>query len=222
MLQPNSLGLLGYFLAGVILSFSPCVYPLVPVTAGVICVKAGNSKIRGFLLSLIYVLGIAITYSVLGLIAALTGRVFGSIARSPLSNFIVGIIFILFSLSLLDIFSLPAKTLKLPDRFKNKGICSVFFLGLASGLVISPCLVPVLGSLLAYIARRQNILYGVISLFVFAYGLGFLLILVGTFSGLLMNLPKTGRWMAWIKKASGFLLMAVGIYFLIQAIGAIR
>jgi len=221
-LQNNLFDYLTVFGAGVFLSFSPCVYPLIPVTVGIIAKAAENSKARIFLLTQLYVLGLAISYSCLGLIAALSGKLFGTIARSPLSNFVVGIIFILLGLSLLGVFRLPTSIFKFPDRLKNKGNFSVLFLGFVSGLAISPCVTPVLASILVYIASRQNILYGASLLFVFAWGLGFVLILAGIFSGFIMNLPKVGIWMVWINKLCGLILIGLGGYFLIQIGGILR
>ena len=218
-LQNNLFDYLTVFGGGLFLSFSPCVYPLIPVTVGIITKNARGSKARNFLLTQIYVLGLALTYSGLGLVAAISGKLFGAIARSSLVNFLVGIIFILFGLNLLGALRLPAMILKLPEGFKNRGIPSVLFMGLVSGLAISPCVTPVLGSILVYIGRRQNILYGASLLFVFAYGLGFVLILAGIFSGFLINLPKAGIWMVWINKLCGLILIGMGGYFLIQTGG---
>jgi len=96
-------------------------------------------------------------------------------------------------------------------------ILSVFLLGLASGLVAGPCTAPALGTILLYAATKQNIFYGASLLFVFAYGMGFLLILVGTFSSFFMNLSRSGTWLARLKKLSGFILLGIGEYFLIKA-----
>jgi thiol:disulfide interchange protein DsbD len=87
-------------------------------------------------------------------------------------------------------------------------------LGLTSGLIIGPCLTPALGAILAYLATKKHIIYGTTLLFCFAYGMGFLLILVGTFSGLLANLPKSGKWMVYIKRLAAFILLAMGAYFI--------
>ncbi len=217
-LQGNSLDYLGVFLGGVIVGFSPCVYPLVPVTLGFIGVGAGGSRLRGFLLSLIYVLGLAITYSALGLIASLTGKLFGEISTHPVSFLVIGNACILAGLSFFDIIPLNLIGIPIQGRIKRTGgYVSVFLLGLASGLVAGPCTAPALGTILLYVASRQNVFYGASLLFVFAYGMGLLLILVGTFSSLLLNFPKSGAWLMRIKKACGFILIAIGEYFLIKA-----
>lgn len=217
-LQGNSLSYIGAFLGGLLVSFSPCVYPLVPVTLGFIGVKAGSSRLRGLILSLIYVLGLAITYSALGLIASLTGRLFGKISSHPISFFIIGNACIIAGLSFFDIININFPGIRAQNKIKiTGGILSVFFLGLVSGLVAGPCTAPALGTILIYVAARQNIFYGVSLLFVFAYGMGFLLILAGTFSSIFVNLSKSGIWLMRIKKFSGFIMLGMGEYFLIRA-----
>ncbi len=217
-LQGNSLSYIGAFLGGLLVSFSPCVYPLVPVTLGFIGVKAGSSRLRGLILSLIYVLGLAITYSALGLIASLSGRLFGKISSHPISFLIIGNACIIAGLSFFDIININFPGIRVQNKIKIRGgIFSTFLLGLVSGLVAGPCTAPALGTILLYVATQQNIFYGVSLLFVFAYGMGFLLILVGTFSSIFVNLSKSGIWLMWIKKFSGFIMLGVGEYFLIRA-----
>ena len=217
-LQSNSLSYLGAFLGGLLVSFSPCVYPLVPVTLGFIGVKAGSSRLRGLILSLIYVLGLAITYSTLGLVASLTGRLFGKISSHPVPFLIIGNTCIIAGLSFFDIININFPGIRVQNKIKIRGgIFSTFLLGLASGLVAGPCTAPALGTILLYVASQQNIFYGAGLLFVFAYGMGFSLILVGTFSSIFVNLSKSGIWLIWIKKLSGFIMLGVGEYFLIRA-----
>ncbi len=217
-LQSNHLSFIGAFLGGVLVSFSPCVYPLVPVTLGFIGVKAGSSRLRGLTLSLVYVLGLAITYSVLGLIASLTGRLFGQISSHPFSFLIIGNACIIAGLSFLDVINIGFTGIRLQNKIKMKGdILSVLLLGMVSGLIAGPCTAPALGTILLYVATKQNIFYGASLLFVFAYGMGFLLILVGTFSAFFINLSGSGVWLARLKKLSGFILLGIGEYFLIKA-----
>jgi len=217
-LQGNSLSLIGAFLGGILVSFSPCVYPLVPVTLGLIGVKAGSSRLRGLALSLVYVLGLAVTYSILGLIASLTGRLFGEISSHPVSFLIIGNACIIAGLSFFDVFNIGFTGIRLQNKIKARGgILSVFLLGMASGLIAGSCTVPVLGTILFYVATRQNIFYGASLLFVFAYGMGFLLILVGAFSSVFINLSPSVDWITRLKKLSGLILLGIGEYFLIKA-----
>lgn len=214
----DTIGYLGAFSAGVVLSFSPCVYPLIPITLGFIGIKAGSSRLRGLGLSLVYVFGIAVTYSILGLVASLSGRLFGEAAAHPVSFFIIGNACIISGLSFLDVININFKGMSLHNKIRlDAGIISVFLLGLACGLVVSPCVAPVLGTILIYVASRQNVIYGASLLFVFAFGMGFLLILVGTFGALLLNLPKSQAWLRALRKAGGIVLIGMGEYFLIKA-----
>ncbi len=199
------------------ISFTPCVYPLIPISVSYISVKS-NSKFKGFILSLIYVTGIAFTYSILGLVASLTGKIFGDISSHPLTYLIVGVAIVVFGFSMLDLFNISLGASFNRSLLKKKGHLSVFFLGITSGFLVSPCLTPVLGSILSYLATRKNIFYGMSLLAVFAYGMGLVLILSGTFAGILANLPKSGKWMVYFKKAMGILLMAMGLYFIYTGI----
>jgi len=204
------------FVGGVLVSATPCVYPMIPITVGFVGgSNLGGSRARGFVLSLIYVLGLAVTYAAMGMIAALTGRLFGEINSSPWSHIIVANIMIVLGLGMLDVYTLPH--LGLTRASKPSGLVSVFFVGMASGLVAGPCTAPVLGVLLAYAASTQQIVFAGTLLFVFAIGMGCLLVVVGTFSGVLTSLPRSGEWMVVVKKALGVVMIVLGQYFLMRA-----
>lgn len=217
VLSGNSVDYLIVFSGGVLVSFSPCVFPLIPVTLGYIGAESQGSKFKSLLLSLVYVLGIAVTYSVLGLIAALTGRLFGQISVSPITQMVVGNIFILLGLSFFDIFNIPTFGFLVQNKIKIRNPWTVFLFGLVSGLVVGPCTAPALGAVLLYVGTRQNIIRGITLLFTFAYGVGTVLILTGTFGGFLLNLSKSPIWLNRIKKLGGLILIAAGEYFLINA-----
>jgi thiol:disulfide interchange protein len=206
------------FLGGIALSFTPCVYPLIPVTVGYIGISARGSKLKGFVLSSVYVTGLAIVYSLLGLAAALTGKMFGRISSHPLTLAVVGAAFIFFGLAMLHVFPLYFPPVTRGAGFRKKGIFSVFVLGMISGLVASPCVAPALGAILAYLATSRNVFYGMTLLLVFAYGMGLTLILTGTFSTVLLHLPKSGRWMLIIEKICAWVLIGVGAYFIFTAL----
>lgn len=206
------------FWSGVLVSFSPCVYPVMPITASIIAgVNTTGTKLRGFIASLIYVLGLAITYSALAIIASLTGKVFGQFQNHPVVFLVVGNILILFSFVLFDVIPMPAIGINFQNKFKVRNLWSVVLLGMVSGLIVGPCTAPILGTLLLYVGSRQNLLYGASLLFVFSYGVGASLILVGTFSGILSNLPKSGWWLVMIKRLCGLFLLIAGEYFIIRA-----
>jgi len=206
------------FFAGFLASLTPCVYPLIPVSAGYVVGNAQNSKSKGFFLSLFYVTGIAVTYSFLGILAVLTGSLFGKFSSNPLVNLISGAVIFIFGLSMFGLFDLNLNWhLKLPQS-KKGNYFSAFILGLVSGLMISPCLSPILGSILAYLATRQNLFYGGFLLLCFSYGMGLIFILIGTFGTGISGLPKSGSWMLTLKKVCAALIVLAGVFFMYTAI----
>lgn len=207
------------FLGGVAASFTPCIYPIIPILVGVIGSTGVQSRLEGFRLSLAFVLGMAVTYSVFGLLAALTGTLFGKLTTHPLAYLVVGNVCLLFAFSMLGLFEvhLPGRWGQAGSGGSRKGIGKIFLMGASSGVVAAPCTVPVLGVLLTFVAERQNLLFGFSLLFVFALGLGSLLIVLGTFTGLIASLPKSGPWLERIKQAFGILVIAVAEFFLVQA-----
>ncbi|MBU0709918.1 MAG: sulfite exporter TauE/SafE family protein [Candidatus Omnitrophica bacterium] len=215
-LSGNPFDYLIAFLGGILASFTPCVYPLVPVIVGYIGVKSQGERFKGFFLSLIFVTGIAITYSTLGLVASLTGTIFGKISSHPITYISVGIVIILFGVSMFGLIKLPTLTVR-PAKQKE-GYLGVFLLGLTSGFLVSPCLTPVMGSILLYLSTKQSVLYGTTLLMSFAYGMGLIFVLAGTFSALLLNLPKPGKWTVYLKKLMALILIATGTYFLYMGI----
>jgi len=206
------------FLGGIFVSFTPCVYPLIPVSAGYIGVRSDGSKLKGFILGLVYVTGLAIAYSALGIIASLSGSLFGILSTHPITHLFAGLVILGFGLMMSGLFYLPLPNVIKPVLPKQQGYLAVLVLGLTSGLIISPCVTPVLASILAYLATKRNIFYGSVLLLSFAYGMGLLIILVSTFSSILLSLPKLGRRMLYIKKILAFILIAVGLYFIFTAL----
>jgi cytochrome c-type biogenesis protein len=213
------LAFLAAYLGGLVISFTPCTYPLIPVTVGFIGAQSSVSKLRGFFLSLFYVGGLAFTYSILGGAAALSGKIFGQMQTTPWTYFIMGNLCLIMGLSMLDVFSIslpvPQKIMKLTDN--KKGFLSSFLMGAVSGVVIGPCTAPALAVLLGYVAVKTNLFLGMTLLFVFAVGMGTLLIIVGTFAGVIAALPKSGEWMTKIKFIFGLILIGAAEYFLYTA-----
>jgi len=204
------------FAAGVLTSFTPCVYPMIPVTVTYIGGAQAGSKKRAALRTLVYVLGIAIVYSSLGAFAALTKSFFGQISTNPWIYFVVGNIIILFGLSMLDAVVIPIPGMLTRGAKGGDNYLGALVMGMASGLVAAPCTAPVLGTLLIYVGSSGSVFYGASLLFTFAFGLGFLLLILGTFAGALTSLPKAGAWMVTVKKAFGLGMILVGEYFLIK------
>lgn len=220
----NPLSIFSAFFAGVLVSFTPCVYVFLPITLSYIGTKSANSKTKGFLLSFVYASGLALTFSTLGVIAALSGRVFGSLTQGAFFYILLGNIYLVLGLSLLDVFTISNINLPFRDQLKKnlpgpKGWLGVFILGILSGLVIGPCTTPVLGAILTFIAKERDILSGSILLASFAFGMSLLLILAGTFSALAQRMPKSGVWNRRVKIFGAILLIAGAQYFFIKAGG---
>jgi len=218
-LQSGSLlAYLAAFGGGVMASLTPCIYPLIPVTAAYIGSRSVASKGRGFILSLAYVVGIAGTYAVLGSVAALTGKLFGQLATHPLTYIAVANILILLALSMFEVFEFPLpQFLARPGSARPAGVGGAFTVGLVAGLVVSPCTAPLFGALLLFVASRRNVIFGMSLLFTFALGMGSILVAVGTFSGLIVRLPRSGRWLVTVKRVFACLMLLSGEYFLMQA-----
>lgn len=201
------------------MSFTPCMYPMVPITIAFIGAHSSGSKVKSLSLSIVYVLGMSVTYTILAAVAALTGKLFGQIQTNPWTLFIVANICILMGLSMLEVFVLPIRVpgFLAKAQTKKRGLAGSFLIGAMSGLVVGPCTTPVLAVLLSFVATSQNIVFGMSLFFIFAFGMGTLLIALGTFAGLLTSLPKSGMWMTKVSHMCGWILLAVGEYFLIQA-----
>lgn len=208
------------FLGGLLVSFTPCVYPILPVTVGYVGSRCGRSRRHALLLSAAYVGGMALTYAVLGMAAGLSGSVFGEATSHPLSYLVLGNICILFALSMFDLFRLPIPAILARSGETGSapgGTGGAFVVGMLSGLVVGPCTAPVLGGLLLYVGASGHPVFGATLLFTFALGMGVPVVALGTFAGLLANLPKAGRWTVKVQRAFGVLLLLAGEYLLLEA-----
>jgi thiol:disulfide interchange protein DsbD len=204
------------FGAGIATSFTPCVYPMIPITVGIIGARSAGRRSKGFTLSLLYVLGIAVTYSALGTSAALTGSLFGSVLQNRWVIIGVAGVFVVMAMSLFGAFEMqvPPAFAGRMNRVQGSGYPGAFLLGLIAGIVASPCIGPVLVAMLAYVAASGSALLGFGLFFTFALGLGMLFILLGTFTGVLTSLPKSGAWMVRIRIAFGIVFLGLAIYYL--------
>lgn len=206
------------FLAGILTSFTPCIFPMIPITLAVLSRDSHTrTRSQSFLVSLLYVSGIAITYAVMGLIAASTGALFGAALSSPWVLGVICIIFLAMSLSLFGFYELQAP-LFIRQRFGTgpsmKGPFGVFLTGAFSGLVASPCVGPVLVGILAYVVRSQDLFLGFWLLFVFALGMGQIFLVLGVSTNLTKKLPRSGPWLDGVKQVSGLLMLGVFFYYL--------
>jgi thioredoxin:protein disulfide reductase len=206
------------FLAGILTSLTPCIFPMIPITLAIIGARAANQpKFKSFSLSLTYVLGIALTYAILGVIAARTGSLFGSYLGHPLVVSVIAILFVAMGLSMYGLYDLQVPsfiTQRVGGGKATAGYLGAFTTGLVAGVVASPCVGPVLVSILTYVAESQNLVLGFSLLLTFALGLGMLFLVLGTFSGLLKYLPKSGPWMEFVKFVFGSFMIGAAIWYL--------
>ncbi len=205
------------FLLGIALSATPWVYPLIPVTAAVIGAGAGKKGgARAFALSMIYVLGISITYATLGALAGAGGRRFGEAASHPAVVTTLAVVFLALAASRFAVYELERPSsgqARLRVRAAG-GPVGILLMGLLAGLVVSPCIAGPLASVLIYIAKTGEVVRGAAMLFAMAWGMGLILIVAGTFSGLMSRLPKAGGWMVAVKTAFGVVLIVMALYYL--------
>jgi thiol:disulfide interchange protein DsbD len=214
------LALASLFGAGVLTSLTPCVYPMIPITAGLITgsAGAGASRRRTTALTFTYVLGLALLYAVLGLLAGLSGSLFGTVAANPWARFAIGNLLLLFGLAMLDVIPVfvPGRLSAWAAGLKGGSYPAVFAMGATSGIVAAPCGAPAFAAVLTWVSTTQSAALGFVYLFVFSLGMTTLLAVVGLFSGTLARLPQSGRWMMWIKRIGGMILLAMAEYYFIQ------
>lgn len=208
------------FLGGIATSFTPCVYPMIPITISYIGGRS-RSKLGGLFLSIFFVLGIALTYSTLGVVAASTGALFGSAMQSVPVLIVVSLVFFAMGASMLGAFdlALPSGMQTRLQSGPRAGVLGALFMGVVTGLVASPCVGPVVVVLLTWVAKIGSIGLGFLLLFTFSLGLGVLFLLIGTFAGALNALPQAGGWMDTVKHVFGVILLAMGIYYIRPLIG---
>lgn len=208
------LSLFFVFLGGLALNLTPCVYPLIPITIGYFGGQAEGKTSRLFLLGILYVLGMALTYSVIGVITALSGAVFGTLLQNPFVIAGIALLFIVLALSQFGVYEF-----KLPDKLVMKaggakgGVMGAFFMGLTMGIVAAPCIGPFVLGLVTYVAAKGDAFYGFLMFFVLALGLGLPYLLLALFSGKIKKLPRAGDWMEGVKHIFGFLLLGMAFFF---------
>ena len=210
------LSLFWIFFFGFLTSLTPCIYPLIPITLAVLGGDGKNSRWRSFLMSLNYVLGIAITYALLGVVAARTGKLFGSIISHPIVIGLTSLILFAMGLSLLGFFEVQTPSfIRNPITSKRilKSYSGVFVSGLLAGVIASPCVGPVLVGILAFIAHQQDSFLGFTLLFTFAMGFGSLFIILGFFGQLAGRLPRSGPWMKGAKTLLALCLFGLSFYY---------
>lgn len=205
------------FLIGILVSFTPCVYPLIPITVGILRTHASSSLFSHFIAASSYVAGISLVYATLGYVVSKTSLIFGQWLANP---WVIG--FIMLFLLYLAFALFGFYELYIPNFLKQGATLSltkasfirIFIFGVISGFVASPCLTPGLAGILAIVAQEKNPLIGFLIMLFFSLGMSILLLVIGTFSNALSLLPRTGAWMVEVERMLGFFMLALCAYYL--------
>jgi thiol:disulfide interchange protein DsbD len=204
------------FLVGLALNLTPCVYPMLSVTVSIFGAQNDTSLARVFFKAVVYVLGIATMYSVLGTVTAFTGGLFGGLLQNRWVLLGIAALFVGLALSMFGLYELrpPSAMMSRLGGTSTAGLASIYVSGLVVGIFAAPCVGPPVIALLAVVAAKGDPLFGFLSFFTLSLGLGSPYLVLGTFSGLLKKLPRSGVWMEWIKKVFGVALLAVALFYL--------
>ncbi|TVQ70095.1 MAG: DUF255 domain-containing protein [Balneolaceae bacterium] len=209
------LALLALFFIGLALNLTPCVYPMLSVTVSIFGGQNDPNMFRVFSKALIYVLGIATMYSILGVLASFSGELFGSWLQHPWVLGGIGLLLFALALSMFGLYEIqiPYWMASRIGTGTSTGFVGVYFSGLVVGIFAAPCIGPPIIALLAFIGAQGDPVFGFWSFFVLSMGLGLPYLILGTFSGLLPKLPKSGVWMVWVKKVFGVVLVALALFY---------
>jgi cytochrome c-type biogenesis protein len=209
------------FGAGVLTSLTPCVYPMIPITSAVIAGTAREEqpKSRTIGLTLTYAVGLATLYAFLGALAGVSGQLFGTVSASPWARIAIGNLLVLFALAMLDVIPVPVpqKWLQRASQTEGGSYGAVFVMGAMSGIVAAPCGAPAFAVVLTWVAATGAGLMGFVYLFVFSLGMTALLVAVGLFSGTVALLPRSGKWMIWVKRAAALIMFGMAEYYFVSA-----
>jgi thiol:disulfide interchange protein DsbD len=211
------------FIAGVLTSLTPCIYPMIPITAAIVggsaVGDAPRPRARTVILTFAYVIGLATAYASLGLFAGLSGTIFGSVSTNPWLYFAMANLLVLAALAMLDVIPVRLPTALL-TRAATAGeggkVSGALIMGTVSGLVAAPCSAPVMAAVLTWVTATKSGVLGFIYLFVFSLGMCTLLVVVGLFSGTVARLPRAGEWMVWVKRLFALIMLGVAEYYLVQ------
>ena len=203
---------------GLALNLTPCVYPVIPLTVSFFGGQAHGQSRRTFLLAGAYVLGMATTYSSLGVAAALSGRLFGAALQSPWVLVVVALVLVALALSMFGLYDIRMPTALMQKAGARRGVAGAYAMGLLVGVVAAPCVGPVVLGLLAFVAATQDALLGFLFFFVLSLGLGLPFLFLAAFSGRIATLPRAGAWMEGVKKVFGWILLAMAAYFVRTAL----
>ncbi len=206
--------LLGVFLTGMALNLTPCVYPLIPITISYFGGQSGKGRGRLLANGAFYIGGLSVTNSILGVMAALSGSLVGSLLQNPYVLSSVAIVLLLFASSLFGFWEMRLPHVLTRAASKSySGYAGSLFMGLTLGIIAAPCIGPFILGLLTWVASTGDPMLGFIIFFTLSLGLGLPLLVLGLFSGHLEKLPRSGDWMLWVRNLLGWILVGMAAYF---------
>ena len=211
------------FAAGVLTSLTPCIYPMIPITAAIVGGQSGDGtpapRSRTVLLTLAYVVGLATVYATLGVVAGISGTIFGTVSTNPWLYFVMANVLVFAALSMLDVIPvrLPASLMTRASTVGTAGrVSGALIMGALSGLVAAPCSAPVMAAVLTWVTTTQRAALGFVYLLSFSLGMCAILVAVGLFSGTVARLPRAGPWMVWVKRVFALIMLGAAEYYLVQ------
>lgn len=212
-------GAVGWFLAlfagGLLLNLTPCVFPMVGITVSIFGARQKEALAKSVTSAILYVLGICLTYTLLGVVAALTGGLFGATLQNPWVMVVLGGMMLVLSLGMFGLYELqpPVWLMGRLGGAQATSFVGAFLSGLGVGIIAAPCVGPFVLAVLAIVAQKADVGFGLRTMFTLSLGLGFPYIFLAIFSSLLVSLPRSGDWMVWVKHVFGAIMVAFGLYF---------
>jgi len=211
--------IIAFFLFGLALNLTPCVYPVIPLTIGYFGGQSGKKKGSAFVMALLYVIGIAVIFALLGLISGLAGKQWGFLFQNPWFVVIITTIILAMAASMFGAFEITVPVWIMNSLGKTReGSVGAFIMGLTVGVVIAPCAAGIIIGLVGLVAKLGIVTKGTLLFFIMGLGLGLPYLILATFSGLLTKIPQSGMWMVWVRKLFGVLLIGVALYFFLPQV----
>jgi len=208
------------FFGGLLLNLTPCVYPMIPITIGYFGAQSGGRMSKTFGLAVLYVLGLALVYSSLGVLAARTGTLFGSALQSPIVVGLVALILFVFALSMFGLFTIQPPQFLMQRSGAKKGGLGALGMGALLGVVAAPCVGPVVAALLTYVGTKGDALLGFSLFFALSLGLGLPYLFLGLLGGTIKSLPRSGAWLERSKKIFAVPLLLAALFYGYTAVRA--
>jgi len=213
--------LAAFFIFGLALNLTPCVYPVIPITISFFT-QQGKNKDGDFILALSYVMGIAIVFAILGLVSSIAGKQWGFLFQSPWFVIAISLIMLCMAVNMFGVFEITIPTFLMNASNKSRqGLLGAFVMGLTVGFIIAPCAAGIIIGLVGIVAKYGLVWKGTLLFFSMGLGLGLPYLVLGTFASRFSNIPQSGMWMVWIKKFFGMVLIGIAFYFILPQLKSV-